>query len=42
MFITFVTLTFLFFLPFSNGEFAAEKHHVRSNSVHRSLWSPYR
>ena len=30
-----------FFLPFSDREFAAERHHVGSNSVHR-LWSPCR
>jgi hypothetical protein len=30
-----------YFLPFSDGEFAAEKHYVRSNSVHLSLWSLY-
>jgi hypothetical protein len=27
-------------LALSNGEFAAEKHHVRLNSVHHYLWSP--
>ena len=30
------------FLLNSNGEFAAEKHHVRSNSAHHYLWSPWR
>jgi len=30
------------FLPFSNRESAAEKHHVRSNPVHRFLCSPHR
>ena len=29
------------FLPFSNGEFAAETHHVRSNSICHFLRSLY-
>ena len=41
MFIMFVTHIFLVFLSFADVEFAAEKHYVRSNSVHHSLWSPY-
>ena len=37
---TYVSLRFFFFS--SNGElkFAAEKHHVRSNSAHSYLWNP--
>ena len=30
------------FLPFTNREFAAEKHYVRYNSVRRVFCSPYR